>query len=120
MNYQIQGMTVAVKNMDAMLDFYMNVFDMTFIEKKLQETALYSSVWSGLNLLFCPASLAKIEAQQNRHQLDIIVDDIQQFITKAVNFGGKLMGDVVENGHSKSVGIYDPDGNSILFVEMVN
>lgn len=118
MNYQIQGLTMAITNMEAMLDFYMHVFNMTFIEKKMNENHLYSTVWSGLDLLFCPAYLAGIKATQNRHQMDIIVENINKVIDKAIEFGGKMMGEVVEDENSKSVGIYDPDGNSILFVEM--
>lgn len=120
MTYQIQGMTLFVNDMEAMLDFYMNVFEITFIEKKVHETNLYSGVWSGLNILLCPAELTKVTANQNRHQFDIIVEDIQLFIKKAEKFGGKIIGNIVENHHSKSVGMYDPDGNSILFIEMAN
>ncbi|MFK7946111.1 MAG: VOC family protein [Saprospiraceae bacterium] len=118
MNYQIQGLTIAITNMEAMLDFYMHVFDMTFIERKMNENRLYSTVWSGLDLLFCPADLARINANQNRHQMDIIVEDLKKVIDVAIEFGGKMMGEIVEDENSKSVGIYDPDGNSILFVEM--
>lgn len=91
---------------------------MKFIERKINDKLLYSTVWSGLDLLFCPADLAGIEAKQNRHQMDITVENIKKVIDIAITYGGKLMGEVVEDENSKSVGIYDPDGNSILFVEM--
>ena len=118
MNYQIQGLTMAITNMEAMLDFYMNLFEMKFIEKSMFGTKMYSGIWSGLNLLFCPAELARIAANQNRHQFDIIIENIDAVIVKAEQLGGKKMSEVVEDENSKSVGIYDPDGNSILFVEM--
>ena len=118
MNYQIQGLTMAVTNMEAMLHFYMNVFDMKFRERNMNGKFLYSTVWSGLDLLFCPADIAGIKARQNRHQIDIIVKSVKKVIDTAIEYGGKMMGEIVEDENSKSVGIYDPDGNSILFVEM--
>ena len=118
MNYKIQGITMSITNMKPMLEFYINVFNMTFVEKKINGTYLYSTTWNDLDLLFCPAELTRVQANQNRHQIDVIVDDIQAVINIALNYGGELMGKIVENENSKSVGIFDPDGNSILFVEL--
>jgi predicted enzyme related to lactoylglutathione lyase len=120
MQYKIQGMTMSITNMETMLDFYMNMFNMTFVEKKMNGNYLYSTTWSGLDLLFIPAELTKIQANQNRHQIDVIVEDIEKVIDTALKFGGRIIGKLVEDENSKSVGVYDPDGNSILFVEMMN
>ena len=120
MQYKIQGLTMSITNMEAMLDFYMNVFHMTFVEKKINGNYLYSTTWSGLDLLFIPAELTKIQANQNRHQIDVVVDSIESVIEVALQYGGQIIGKLVEDESSKSVGIYDPDGNSILFVQMMN
>ena len=118
MKYKIQGITMSITNMQPMLDFYINVFNMTFVEKKINGNYLYSTTWNDLDLLFCPAELTQVQVNQNRHQIDVIVDDIQKVINFALSHGGQMMGKIVENENSKSVGIYDPDGNSILFVEL--
>ena len=78
--YEIQGMTMAITNMQQMLDFYSNVFKIHFTEKKMYNSKLYSGLWGELNLLFCPAEIARNTAVQNRHQFDILVSDLQNTI----------------------------------------
>lgn len=116
--YQIEGMTMAITNMEEMLAFYSNVFNIQFVEKKMYESKLYSSRWGGLKLLFCPAEIARNTATQNRHQFDIVVSDLQKIIELTTKHGGQLMGEVVEDESSWSVGVYDPDENSILFKQL--
>ena len=96
-NYQIEGMTIAITNMEAMLSFYSNVFNIQFTEKEINGSKLYSGVWGGLNLLFCPAKIAGNTAEQNRHQLDIIVSDLTKTIQLTIKYGGKTMGEIVED-----------------------
>lgn len=117
-NYRIEGMTMAISNMPAMLDFYSKVFEITFTEKELYNTRLYSGVWGGFELLFCPAEIAGNEAEQNRHQFDIVVSDLNKIIETTVKYGGSLMGEIVENDACLSIGIYDPDKNSIVFKQL--
>ena len=116
-NYKVEGMTVAVTKMEEMLSFYSNVFEMKFEEQEMFNSKLYSSRWGDLELLFCPAELAQNKAKQNRHQFDVVVDDLEKVIKIAKKYGGKLMGEVQNEEPWKSVGIYDPDNNSILFKE---
>lgn len=117
-DYQIEGLTLAVRNMEQMLDFYATVFHIEFVEKVMYESKLYSGIWGGLNLLFCPAELAENTAMQNRHQFDIVVPDLHKLIELTTKHGGELMGEVVEDEKSLSIGIYDPDQNSILFKQV--
>ena len=117
-DYKIEGLTIAITNMKQMLDFYSNVFNVKFEAKKMYGTTLYTGVWGGLNLLFCPAEIAGNTAIQNRHQFDITVPDLQSIIGLATKHGGKLMGEIAEDRHSRSIGIYDPDNNSITFKQV--
>ncbi|NAS31887.1 hypothetical protein GTQ40_12945 [Flavobacteriaceae bacterium R38] len=116
--YSIQGMTMAITNMEKMLSFYSNVFDIQFEEKEMYNSKLYTGIWGGLNLLFCPAEIAQNTATQNRHQFDIIVSDIQKTIYLAIQHGGETIGDIFEDASSLSIGIYDPDKNSITFKQL--
>ena len=116
--YQIEGMTMAITNMKEMVDFYTNIFNLQFEEKEMYGTKLYAGIWGGLKLLFCPAEIAGNTAKQNRHQFDIIVPDLQQLIELTTKHGGKPMSAIVENEHFWSVGIYDPDENSIVFKQL--
>lgn len=63
------------------------------------------------------AEIAKNEAQQNRHQFDIIVFNLAEMIEKVVEFGGEVIGVIAENEDFKSVGIFDPDRNSLVLKE---
>ena len=117
-SYQIEGMTIAIKNMEQMLAFYSNAFNIMFTEKEMYDSKLYSGVWGGLKLLFCPAEIAGNTAVQNRHQLDIVVSDLQKIIKTVTNYGGVLIGEIVEDEYSWSVGIYDPDKNSLVFKQL--
>ena len=118
LKYAITGMTIAVTNMEAMLAFYTNVFDIDFTPSDMYNTKLYAGYWAGFNVLFCPAHIAQIFAAQNRHQLEIQVSNIEQAVQLAIQHGGAKMGEVFENEVSKSIGIYDPDRNTILLKEV--
>ena len=116
--YQIEGITMAVHDMDKMLTFYREVFGVEFREKNQFNAKLYTGEWAGMSLLFCPAKVAKNTAKQNRHQFDLIVADIKAIMQLATKNGGTLMGDLTEDEHSWQIGIYDPDRNSIIFKQL--
>ena len=112
--YQIEGMTMAITHMDEMLRFYSNLFLISFEEKEMFNTRLYTGKWGDLKLLFCPAEIAQNTATQNRHQFDIVVSDLASIIDLAKRNGGEIMGEIAETDNELSVGIYDPDKNSII------
>lgn len=117
-DYQIEGMTIATTNMGQMLDFYSNTFNITFSEQRINEFKLYAGKWGGMKVLLCPAELAGNKATQNRHQFDVIVPDLEDIITITSKYGGTTMGGKIEDEHAWSIGIYDPDKNSILFKQL--
>ncbi|MEZ5058399.1 MAG: VOC family protein [Saprospiraceae bacterium] len=118
MSFQITGLTIAVTNMEAMLAFYSSVFDIKFQAKEMYGSTLYSGRWGQLEVLFCPAEIAQNTATQNRHQFDIIVSDLEKTIQNGLKNGGELMGDIQIEGKTRSVGIYDPDRNSMTFKQI--
>lgn len=117
-DYQIEGMTMAVTNMEQMLDFYSNTFGIRFKERKMYDSRLYSGDWGGLSILFCPAEIAGNTATQNRHQFDVVVPDLEEVIKITSKYGGSPMGEKNEDEDAWSIGIYDPDKNSILFKQL--
>lgn len=116
--FEIQGMTIAVTHMPEMLDFYTNVFDISFHEIEMMDYKLYSGSWGDLSLLLCPAPLAQNTATQNRHQFDIIVPDIDQMLNVIQQHGGKQMGEITEDEQYRNVGVYDPDNNSMVLKQL--
>lgn len=115
MSYQIEGLTIAVNHMEEMCGFYNALFGIEFQKQEMHGFELYQGKWGEMNLLFCPANLAQNTAKQNRHQFDIIVDDLDETIQLAKANGGELMNDPQSNEWGLSVGIYDPDHNSMVF-----
>jgi predicted enzyme related to lactoylglutathione lyase len=93
---KILGMTLAVYDMPAMLNFYERVFGMQFEASKMQGFTLYRSELDNLKVLFCPAELAQVEA------------------AKVTAHGGQLMQEPQQLGALKRVGVMDPDGNSLV------
>lgn len=112
---KIEGITIAVVDIAEMLNFYQNVFGIKFEELNMHNSKLYIGKWDNLNLLFCPAEIAGNSAEQNRHQLDMVVSDLKKTIKTIKAFGGFLLDKIQEDENSLSLGIYDPDQNSIQF-----
>lgn len=116
-SYEIEGLTVAINDMPRMLTFYKNVFDIDFAERNEFGTKLYSGKWANLTLLFCPAEVAQNKATQNKHQFDIVVKGLDDWIRKCQDNGGVTIGEVSNQKSFRSIGIYDPDRNTIVLKE---
>ncbi|MFP2994816.1 VOC family protein [Spongiivirga sp. MCCC 1A20706] len=110
----ILGFTLAVTNMDGMVHFYSKVFGISFERINQFETTLYRGEWNGLNILLCPAQIANNDAKQNRHQLDILVQDIQKSVQLIEGTTGGLLGEITQENSYQSIACYDPDNNSII------
>ena len=106
----MKGLTLAVTDMSAMTRFYSDVFGIEFQSTKVGGFELYRGEWLGIDLLFCPAALARNNATQNRHQFDIVVQDLAETKTKIEKAGG-----IVFDATETSLSVYDPDRNSIVF-----
>ena len=105
---------MAVFNMDAMIRFYNQVFGIEFKKENMFDTVLYKCHWDGLDILFCPAELANNYSEQNRHQFDIIVKDIEEAVKQVIMNEGTIISKIKAGKIYKSVGIKDPDNNSIV------
>lgn len=115
--FEVEGLTLEVFKMDEMLAFYTNVFNIHFKVQEMYGVNLYAGNFDHLKLLLCPAELAQNKAKQNRHQFDIIVFDLEAILERVLDFGGEMIGAISETNDFKSVGIYDPDQNSMVLKE---
>lgn len=113
--FALDRITVATLNMKAMVKFYEKVFDASLQAKSAYGTTLYEGSLANLNLLLCPNEVAKVQAEQNRHQLRFIVTDVEETLRRAWDAGGSLEGDIVEDAGEKVAAVRDPDGNTIEF-----
>ncbi|MEO1165558.1 MAG: VOC family protein [Chloroflexota bacterium] len=112
---QITQYTVAVTKMDAMVEFYNLVFDADIMP--VEGTPFYRGVLAGVSLLFCPNSITNINAEKNRIQWQITVDDVRGLVAKAETHGGTAYGECHESDSMIAWGIADPDGNSIELMQ---
>ena len=113
--FAIGKVTIAITNVDAMVEFYSNVFDVKFSTFDVGELQLYSGRIAGLNVLLCPNELAGVEAQQNRTQFDYVVSDLNRIKERALEHGGTIkegQGDV----SAGFITVIDPDNNTIVFI----
>jgi len=120
-NPTIEGMSMAIQNVQSMLDFYSHIFNIKFEKRQGFDTVMYFAKWRGLKLLFVPDVLAGEEGAivQNKHQFDVIVQDIDQLISRVNRYGGKITGALIDDGIQKTVHAKDPDGNTFIFKQNI-
>lgn len=71
------------------------------------------------DLIMCPNSVAEVVAEQNRQQFCFTVEDIEEVFAAAMENGGKAMNSDFEKNDTEMRGsLYDPDGNTIEFVQV--
>ena len=103
-NFEIEGTTTAIYNMDNMVKFYAKAFKIQFKELKKNNAKMYLGTWGNLKLLFCPAEVAGIKAKQNHHQFDVVVPALDAAVQTALSEGGQTMGEsVIEGGDSTMI-----------------
>ncbi|MEO5931124.1 MAG: VOC family protein [Candidatus Kapaibacterium sp.] len=112
--FRVARVTYAITNVEKMVAFYENVFQMKFESFDGGGTKLYSGMLLGQNTLFCPNTLAGVVAEQNRLQYDIVVSDIDGVAARVRASGGKVREENTVEGR-KTMTIVDPDGNTIIF-----
>lgn len=114
---EIGKITIAVTNTEQMVAFYKNVYKCELKEFDVNGTTLYSGQIAGVKILLCPNSLAGVKAEQNRHQFDYIVKDLDRLVSFALASGGALQGKVEVIRDQKTATIVDPDGNTTVLIQ---
>lgn len=118
MPVQINSMTLAATHIEAMATFYNAVLEANFEQFELFPGAIaYRGTLAGMSVLMCPNTIAGVEAKQNRQQFDFLVDDVQSTMTAALANGGTQLSAVQEQNGMLVGSVYDPDGNSIVFMQ---
>ena len=116
---RIEGFTLAVMDIEKMARFYNAIFDSGLQPREMFGSKLYQGQFCGLQLLLCPAEVAANSAEQNRHQFNIVVKDLDRFLERAIETGAETIGEVVEDLGYRSIGLYDPDRNSMVVKERI-
>lgn len=118
MKVYVDRITVAVNNMPAMVHFYNAVFAAgLMLADPHSEFDFHVGRLGPLELFFCPNSITQIEAEKNRQQLRVVVEDVHEAIAIAVAAGGQKLGEIHVTNGAIVGGISDPDGNSIELIQ---
>lgn len=110
--------TLAAFNIDQMRTFYEHVFNLKFESIQENGIKLEKALWNNIDLYLCPAEIANIRANENRHQFHVRIHDIQKAISAVIENEGKVMSDIYEIENTKMAHIKDPDNNSIVLKEV--
>lgn len=116
MSFKLLKITVACTNISAMTDFYSKVFNVKFEEHDFG-FKMYSTKIGDISFLFCPNDIAGVVAEQNRHQFDYIVDDIEKLIERGLASGGSIHSELLKVENESTVTLFDPDGNTMNFIQ---
>ena len=114
----LRGITIAIVNVGAMVDFYNALFHARLQPFEGLGTVLYRGQIAGFPLLLCPNEILGIEADKNRIQLSFTVRDLDAALEKITAHGGAQIQPISEQPGRRLCGIIDPDGNTIELEEL--
>lgn len=110
--------TLAVEHIPEMVAFYNRVLNARLIPiGSSADAPFHRGKLAGTELLFCPNSIAQVDARQNRHQLRFVVNDLEGILAQVSAAGGLSRADIHTSAQMKSAAIEDPDGNTIEFIQ---
>jgi predicted enzyme related to lactoylglutathione lyase len=112
-NMYIERITLAVEDMDSMVEFYNAIFGCDLVP--LTGSPVSKGRFAGVELVVCPNSVAGVIAEQNRHQFRLIVEDAEALAMRIEEAGGAVVNRDVWDGKAV-VGVADPEGNTYELV----
>lgn len=110
---QIQRITLAVEDIDSMVEFYNAIFGCGLAP--VNGSPVSKGRFADIDLVVCPNSVAGVIADQNRHQFRLIVEDAEALATRIEVAGGSVVNRDILSGKA-IVGVADPEGNTYELV----
>ncbi len=115
--FRVDQVSMATENTELMVVFYQNVFGARFTKLPSDGHYIYTGTLFGLKFVLVPNDVANVRAERSRHELHIIVPNIEDVIRKALMTGATLVKGVKTDDNEKTATLIDPDGNSMVVVE---
>jgi len=116
MDYKLEAMCLAATHIDAMRDFYAGVFGVDFTADDIGEgRQMYTGQYAGLAFTLVPAEAMQAETGANPTHYDIYIPDLEEGIALVEQHGGKTNNRIGEDEHERAIGVFDPDGNFMVF-----
>ena len=115
---KLSSLAIRVANMDSMLAFYSEAFQVEFREVDTYGIRSQSGELDGITLTFVPIRDVSDFTGYPIHQPGFVVPDVQSLIDIAQKHGGRQEGQIMRAGGKIQAAIRDPDGNTIeLYAE---
>ena len=109
----ISSIAFRVCNLEAMLSFYSEAFQVQFREVNTYGIRSQFGEMNGIMLKFVPIRDDADFKGFPVHQPGFVVDDVEAVVALAVKHGGRLEGRIIRNNGRIQAAVRDPDGNTI-------
>jgi|GEM_PF-669066 len=113
--FRVASIALAVENLEPTVRFYEKVFNAVFEPLEGTDRKIYAGKLLGFDFLLASNELAGVNAEQSRHQFDIVVNDLDSVLQRVTEAGGTIREQQTDRG-VRTVTIVDPDGNTMLFI----
>jgi len=109
----ISSIAYRVYNMDAMLKFYSEAFQVTFREVDTYGIRSQFGEINGVTLKFVPIRESDDFKGFPVHQPGFVVPDVEAAVALALQHGGRQEGQILRVDGKTQAAVRDPDGNTI-------
>jgi len=109
----ISSIALRVYNLDAMLAFYSEAFQVQFREVDTYGIRSQFGEMDGVTLKFVPIRDDTDFKGYPVHQPGFTVPDVEAVINLALQHGGRQEGQIIRSGGKTQAAVRDPDGNTI-------
>jgi catechol 2,3-dioxygenase-like lactoylglutathione lyase family enzyme len=110
---KISSIAFRVHNLDAMLAFYSEAFDVQFQEVDTYGIHSQFGDLDGITLKFVPIRESDDFKSFPIHQPGLVVSDVEAVIAIALKHGGRQEGQILRADGRVQAAVRDPDGNTI-------
>ncbi len=110
---KLSSLAIRVANMNEMLAFYMEAFEIQFQEVDTYGIRSQFGELNGITLKFVPIRDEADFKGYPIHQPGFVVRDVKSVIEIAEKYGGRQEGQIIQAGGQTQAAIRDPDGNTI-------
>jgi catechol 2,3-dioxygenase-like lactoylglutathione lyase family enzyme len=109
----ISSIAIRVANMDAMLAFYSEAFQVRFQEVDTYGIQSQFGDMDGITLKFVPIRDDADFKGYPVHQPGFVVPDVEAVVALAIKHGGRQEGQTLQADGRVQAAVRDPDGNTI-------
>ena len=110
---KISSIAFRVYNMDSMLAFYSEAFDIQFQEIDTYGIRSQFGEVGGITLKFVPIRESDDFKNFPIHQPGFVVRDVAAVVALAIRYGGRQEGQTIHAEGKTQAAVRDPDGNTI-------